>query len=546
MDTIYLAQKFITLDPSCPIAEAVAVRDGRILHVGSLSEIERYLEGTDYKVDRRFSEAVVTPGFIEAHGHLYGNGSVCDFPWVGYDDRVRADGTIDYGCTTIDAVIERLRSEVDRAIAEDKTLLGFGFDPTFHDGRSLLASDLDEVCTELGVIVMNASGHLCYANNAQMDRNHIDASTKDPGVMVDQAGQPSGIFHESAMALVLAHAKILGTSPERATKNGGRLAQLAGCTTMTDIGMVTIGESFEAFCSTARSLGFPVRVVYSPNVNELQRHMSFEQILAMAIKLRDESDEQCRLGPMKWLADGSIQGYTGKLRWPGYCAGEDHGFLILDEEAIVEQVTPFHNEGFQAAIHTNGDEATAVALRALERVLTCHPRPDHRHRLEHCQLASRAQLAKMAALGIGVNFFSNHLYYWGDTHRTKTVGPDKARRMNAAKSALDAGVTFSIHSDAPVTPVGPLFTMWCAVNRLTRSGFVLGEYERLTAGEALEAMTMGSARLLHLDDDLGSIEVGKLADFTVLSASPLDVEPEAIRDIAVLGTVLGGVVMDRS
>ncbi|MEI7479625.1 MAG: amidohydrolase family protein, partial [Actinomycetes bacterium] len=364
MDTIYVARKIITLDPNRPIATAVAVRDGKVLHVGSLSELEGYLERSDYVVDRRFEQATLTPGFIEAHGHLYGDGSVCDFPWVGFDDRVRADGTIDPGCKTIADVVARLRRDVDRALSDDKTLLGFGFDPTFHDGRALSAHDLDEVSRELGVIVMNASGHLCYANSAQMAKNGVTVETVAPGVMVDAQGNPTGEFHETAMGLVLAKANILGTSPAKATWNGARLAQLAGCTTMSDIGMVTIGEAFETFRSTVAEEGFPVRVAYSPNMNKLREMLPLAERVELAKKLRSESTEQCFLGPLKWLADGSIQGYTGKLRWPGYCGGEDHGFLLLDEEAVVEEVTPFHEEGFQAAIHTNGDEATEVVLAA--------------------------------------------------------------------------------------------------------------------------------------------------------------------------------------
>ena len=545
MDTIYVASTIITLDPTRPFAEAVAVRDGKILHVGALEEREGYLGRGAYVIDRQFANAVITPGFIEAHGHLYGDGSVCEYPWVGFDDRVRADGTIDKGCKTISDVIARLRRDVDRALADDKTLLGFGFDPTFHDGRPLLAHDLNEVSNEFGVIVMNASGHLCYANTAQMAKNGIDSTTVAPGVMVDGNGNPTGEFHETAMGLVLAKANLLGTSPTAATWNGGRLAQLAGCTTMSDIGMVTLGESFEAFRRAVHEEAFPVRVAFSPNMNKIGELLGLPERLELAKKLKSESTDRCFMGPLKWLADGSIQGFTGKLGWPGYCGGEDHGFLIMDEDAVVRDVTPFHDAGFQAAIHTNGDEATAVVLAAIERILISSPRPDHRHRLEHCQLASRAQFKKMAALGVGVNLFSNHLFYWGDTHRTKTAGPDKARRMNAARSAIDAGVTFSIHSDAPVTPVAPLFTMWCAVNRQTRSGFVLGEYEQLTAREALEAMTMGSAKLLHIDDKAGSIEVGKWADFTVLAENPLEVEKYSLKDIAVLATVVNGNVTER-
>ena len=541
MTTVFVARTIITLDPVCPRATAVAVRDGRILHVGSLEDIEGYLAGTNYQVDRTYDDAIITPGFIEAHGHLFGNGSVCAYPWVGFDDRQRPDGMIDPGCTTLSAVLDRLRDEVDRAIETETTLLGFGFDPTFHDGRSLTAADLDQVSDQVGVIVMNASGHLAYANSVHMARNNITADTVVAGVMTNEDGTPNGIFHETAMSLLFTKAEITGANPKEATWNGGRLAALAGCTTMTDLAIVAVGESFETFRREASMSEFPVRVVYAPSVNDLKRIMTLDQLLERAKILRDESTDRCALGPLKWIADGSIQGFTGKLKWPGYCSGEDHGFLILDEDTVVDEVLPFHEAGFQAAIHTNGDEATEVVLRALERILIAAPRPDHRHRLEHCQLASRAHFQKMAKLGVGVNLFSNHLFYWGDTHRMKTVGPDKARRMNAAATAKDCGVTFSVHSDAPVTPVGPLFTMWCAVNRETRTGFVLGEQERLSPKDALEAVTIGAAMLLKQDQDLGTIEVGKFADFTVLGEDPLEVAHHALKDIAVLGTIVGGV-----
>ncbi len=155
-------------------------------------------------------------------------------------------------------------------------------------------------------------------------------------------------------------------------------------------------------------------------------------------------------------------------------------------------------------------------------------------------MATRAMLRTMKSLGVGANFFSNHIYYWGDIHRTTTMGPDKARRMNPAHSALLEGVAISLHSDHPVTPVNPLFTMWCAVNRRTRSGTELGGDEKLTPFEALEAVTLGSAYLLHRDHELGSIEVGKFADFTVLAQNPLRVDPLDIKDIRVVGTVVEG------
>jgi predicted amidohydrolase YtcJ len=139
-----------------------------------------------------------------------------------------------------------------------------------------------------------------------------------------------------------------------------------------------------------------------------------------------------------------------------------------------------------------------------------------------------------------VNLFANHVYYWGEQHRAITMGPSRALRLDACASALDAGVPLAIHSDTPVTPVDPLFTMWCAVNRLTPSGRVLGEGERITAEQALHAVTLGAAYTLKLDHAIGSIDVGKFADFAVLADNPLTVDPVAIKDIAVHATVLGG------
>ncbi|MCB1346270.1 MAG: amidohydrolase family protein, partial [Rhodobacteraceae bacterium] len=150
------------------------------------------------------------------------------------------------------------------------------------------------------------------------------------------------------------------------------------------------------------------------------------------------------------------------------------------------------------------------------------------------------QFHRAARLGVCVNLFANHLWYYGDAHCDFTVGPDRAARMNACRSALDNGVTLAIHSDSPVTPLGPLHVAWCAVNRITPRGRVLGANQRISVMEALHAITLGAARSLKLDRDIGSITPGKCADFAVLGDDPLTRAPEDLRDIPVLGTVQGG------
>jgi len=164
--------------------------------------------------------------------------------------------------------------------------------------------------------------------------------------------------------------------------------------------------------------------------------------------------------------------------------------------------------------------------------------------VQHSQTTTAAQYRRMGRLGLCANIFTNHIWYWGDQHHDLTMGPERARGMWACRTALENRVPLSFHSDSGVTPIGHLHTMWCAVNRVTPSGRVLGEYEKITPYEALHAATIGGAYQLHMDHEIGSIEAGKLADFAVLDESPLDVDPMAIRDIAVWGTVVGGAVFE--
>jgi hypothetical protein len=534
---VFRAREIVTLDRNCPSAEAVAVWEGKILHVGTIVEVTDALAGKEFTFDDRFLDHVIVPGFIEAHGHLYNDGLLSQLIWCGFDDRPLPNGRIAKGSRNIAEVLERLRHDGDDTV---ESVVGYGFDPSFLDGQKLHRHDLDAVSTTQGVLVVNASGHLCYANSTHMKRCGVDASTDVRGVVKDETGEPTGEFHETAMALVMNFSGAQTTSTETAVRGGAELLRRAGVTTGSDMSLFASGRTFETYREIMESPGVPVRVTYSPNIEDMRSRMSPEALLPLMKDLRSASNERFTLGPLKWIADGSIQGYTGALKWPGYCGGDDHGFLILNEDDVIEKITPFHNANFQIAIHTNGDDATEVVLRALERVLIAAPRPDHRHRLEHCQMASPAMMRRMAAMGVAANIFSNHIYYWGDIHRTRTMGFDKSRRMDAAATALREGVAISLHSDHPVTPVSPLFTMWCAVNRVTRSGHVQGEGERITANEALAAVTLGSAILMKRDEMLGSIEVGKWADFTVLAENPLRVDPMKIKDIAVVATVLAG------
>ena len=315
-----------------------------------------------------------------------------------------------------------------------------------------------------------------------------------------------------------------------------RLCVRTGTTTITDLASRLGEDTVEMMLRVTGEANYPARIVPL----RFFMGLSAEDLITEVRRLKEMSTERLRLGRIKIVADGSIQGFSARLRWPGYHNGAPNGLWYIAPEHLSEIFHRALEAGVQVHTHTNGDQATQLVLEKLAPALQAHPNPDHRFTLQHCQLADAAQFRQAAKLGMCVNLFANHHFYWGDEHYNLTVGPDRATRMNACRTALDAGVPMAIHSDAPVTPLGPLFTAWAAVNRITASGRVQGEEERITVAEALWAVTMGAAYTLHMDGEIGSIETGKKADFAVLEDDPTACDPAALKDIPVWGTVQGG------
>ena len=250
--------------------------------------------------------------------------------------------------------------------------------------------------------------------------------------------------------------------------------------------------------------------------------------------------EVLKLGCVKLFQDGSIQALTAALS-EGYLNQPDlKGDLIQSQGALNDLVEKYHRAGLQIAVHANGDRAIESVLQAFESAQHLHPRSDHRHMLIHCQLASDDHIRRMKQLAVIPSYFVNHVYYWGDRHRSLFLGTERAQRIDPLGSSLKAGLMFSLHSDLPVTPVDPIFSIHNAVNRTTRDGELLGPAERISVFEALKAYTINAAYCSFEEGIKGSIEEGKLADFAVLSENPLTVASEAIKDIRVEATTVGG------
>lgn len=537
MITVYKARKIITMNPSQPEATHIAVRDGRILAVGP----EEAMRGLgEVKLDERFSEQVILPGFVEGHSHAL-EGAVWEHLYLGYFPRRDPEGNYWRGAQSIKAMQQQLRDHAG-TLPSDAPLIAWGFDPVYFAGTRLDRQALDAAVTDRPVIIMHASLHVMTVNSTMLELADLHRHPDIEGIMLGADGKPNGELQE--MAAMHAVFETLGMNlfeavgSPAALRRYGRVARNAGVTTITDLYNPMTDEGIRALQEVTRELDYPVRLVPAMSGLDWTLEEGIERLQAC----REQGNDKLHFGLVKLMTDGSIQGYTARLKWPYYHDGRPNGIWNAPPETLKEMVEAYHQAGIQLHIHTNGDEAVELMLDALEGALTLWPRCDHRHTLQHCQVIDHAQLRRAASQGLCLNMFANHLYYWGDIHRERTLGHERCQRLEPLATARRLGIPVAVHSDAPVTPLGPLFTAWCAVMRETATGRVLGEQERVSVRDALGMITLGAAYTLRLDHLVGSLEIGKFADMTVLDQCPLDCRPQDLKDIGVLAMVLGGEV----
>ncbi len=535
--TIFSAKKIITMDPNLPEATHVAVREGKILAVGGADCADQWGGGT---LDASMDDMVLSPGFVEGHSHMMA-GAMWNYAYAGYHDRIDPKGKLWRGMTTIDEVIAGLK-EFCNTLPDGAPLIGWGFDPIFLTTQRLSRAHLDQISADRPIAIVFSNFHLLCANSKALEMAEYSSATNVEGVVKDADGNPTGELQE--MAAMFPVMRRLGiefgelSQTEGAIRSYGEVACRAGVTTVTDLFAAMQDSDLDLMLKVTSGSDYPLRIV------SVQGAMgtSPEELAKQALELRGKSTDKLRLGSVKLMTDGSIQGWTARVKWPGYIDGQPNGIWNTPPELIDELCEVMHANGVQMHIHVNGDEAAEVSIDAIEKAIQKSPWDGHRHVLQHCQMMSADQYRRCAEMGICTNIFSNHIWYFGDQHAARTLGTERANRMNAARTALDAGVHIALHSDAPVTPMGPLFTAWCAVNRQTMTGKTLGANQCITVDEALYAITLGAAFTLRMDDEIGSIEPGKLADFAILGDDPTAVDPMALKGVPVLGTVSGGVV----
>jgi predicted amidohydrolase YtcJ len=378
---------------------------------------------------------------------------------------------------------------------------------------------------------------LGVANGAALERAKLTRDTSQPAggrIRIDaKTDEPSGVIEES---LGLVTKLIPAPSAEdqlRATRAAVEQYARQGVTTAVIAG--GSGTSVNHLRDMVRLGVIPFRIrTMTSGGPEKQARSAIEKLDSPLLKA----------GAIKLLQDGSIQGYTGFLSRPYHELGDRdpsyRGYSLRSRALLTERVGELHRAGYQIAIHGNGDEAIDDILHAFAEAQQAMPRPDARHRIEHCQTARDDQLDRMKALGVTPSFFVGHVYYWGDRHHDLFLGPERAARISPLKSAIERGLRFTLHDDTPVTPVNPLQLVWVAVNRQTTGGRTLGAKQRINVEQALRAVTADAAWQNFEEHERGTLEPGKLADFCILSENPLAVEPARLRDIRVVETIVAG------
>ena len=521
----------LTVDEKRPTAEALAVTDGRIVAVGSRSDIAAFIGAGTQTID--VGDGCLMPGFVEAHGHPL-------MEALALSDRI-----VDIRPVTVrdaDHVVDAVAREVKTRGPAGAYLSGW--DPLLQPGlpEPKLAW-LDQMAPDGPLVIVHNSGHKAYFNSHAARANGLTPDTPDPkGARFgrDAHGDLDGSAEEIGAVFPLLGTAVEPSSyPDMLRTECARLNR-AGLTTCSDM---AFDPAFGPLLEQLRA-DLTVRLrtyeVSNPQMStDTTPGAGDDMLRQVGIKIWVDGSP--------WIGNIALSfPYLDTTATRTIGAAGSCGHANYTREQLAEIVEAYYPLGWQMACHVQGDAGVDTILDVYEEALRCHPRPDHRLRLEHVGAIRPDQLQRAADLGVTCSIFVDQIHYWGDIIVDGLFGPEHGSRWMPAGSAVATGMRISLHNDPPVTPEEPLRNISVAVTRRAPSGRVLAPEERLTVEQAIRAQTIDAAWQLFADDVVGSLEVGKYADMVVLSADPRTVPPEQIAELYVRATYLAGRQVYRS
>lgn len=533
-DTIYSGGPILTINDSQPKVEAVAVKDGRIQAAGTLADISTFKGETTEAFD--LNGRTMLPGFVDSHGHVVMGGIQA----LSANLLAPPDGEVT-DIASLQATLKAWAEKNSATVDKVKMIIGFGYDNAqLAELRHPTREDLDAVSTEVPIVIVHQSGHLGVANSKALELAGITASTENPeGGVIQRSsdGTPNGVLEEYAFFNVLI--PLLGTlGPEGLSafaEAGADLWMRYGYTTAQD--GRSSGAVVEALKAVDADKGLPVDVIAYPDVLEAKEYI--------AQHVSRDYEGKVRVGGCKLTIDGSPQGFTALRDRPYYDPVGDYppgyaGYASVTMEKVQDAVNWCYENGIQIITHANGEGASDMLIAAIGAAQKKYGDPGNRPVLIHGQFLREDQVDSYKRLGVFMSLFPMHTFYWGDWHRDHTVGPVNADNISPTGWVRERGMKFSSHHDAPVAFPDSMRILSATVTRRTRSGDILGPSQRVDVMTALKAMTIWPAWQQFEENDKGSIEVGKLADFVLLSEDPTVIDPEKLAGIKIEGTVKGG------
>lgn len=514
VDLILTNGKIVTVDADFSIQDTIVVDDGIIVAVGDSSLLETYAGATQIDLDGK----MLMPGFIDSHIHISG------------DPRRYIDLN---EVSSITEMQDLVRDKIAE-IGVGEWITGYGWsEDELAEGRRPVRQDLDAAAPSNPVTLTRAGGHSAVVNTMALSLAEINNNTPDPdgGVIErDENGVATGVIRERQ--------NIVGRLVPDSTYEELIESLEVNLNDLLRLGITSITEA-----STPTSEFAMWEELYSdPELSLPRSTVQFQwfnpdQIAEIKARIGD-GDDFLKLGPIKVFVDGGFTGPAAYTKEPYLNQDDYRGYLNMPEEELVNLLNTVHDAGWQMGIHAIGDAAIELVVEVLAEALANNPRPDHRHYLNHFSMRpSDETMMKMAENGINITQQPNFTYTLEGRYAANLDGW-RLEHNNPIRSPMDNGITVAISSD--ILPIGPMVGIYAAVTRKGMSGRVFGPDEAITVEEAIRGYTRHGAYMNFDEATKGSLEPGKLADMIVLSDDLLTVDPEAIMDISVEQTWLGG------